>query len=214
MCSYIHLTHSTASKTIDHQKVCNTTKQFLAMNSKITGQRLFELSEMIDIFPWGKFSAHRQEFSVTWPVSKYFFTSHKINRWAAQNSLNDSLLSTTTNEIKPWQCSINSFSDWINLSKPLFIPYAVGQRTSHSSENMPTREDRTPLVDKEVYSGNIVECLPIDWCINKSTSADIDNRIQKWLFTCWISFALVFNFIYCWVLIFALFPFYIVIYMF
>ena len=33
-------------------------------------------------------------------------------------------------------------------------------------------------------------------------------------FTCWISFALVFSFIYCWVLIFALSPYYILIYMF
>ena len=33
-------------------------------------------------------------------------------------------------------------------------------------------------------------------------------------FTCWISFALAFSFIYCWVLIFALSPCYILIYMF
>ena len=175
----ILLTHSTASKIIYHAKVCNTKKKFLAINTKITEQRLFELPEMIEVFPRGQFSAHRQSFSVTMPVSKYFFTSHKINTWTSQNSLNFRLRSTTTNEIKPWQCSINSFSGWINFSKPLFIPYAVGQRTSHSSENMPTREDRTPYVDEEVYSCNIVECLPIDWCINKSTSPDIDNRIQK-----------------------------------
>ena len=96
MCSYIHFTHSTASKTIDHAKVCKTTKQLLALNNKITEQRLFELSEMIEVFPRGKFSAHRQSFSVTRPVSTYFFTSHKINRWTSQNSLNDSFLSTTT----------------------------------------------------------------------------------------------------------------------
>ena len=158
--------------------MCNTIKQLLAINSKITEHRLFELSEMIKVFP-GKFSVHRQSFSVTQPVSKYIFTSHIRSIWTSQNSLNDSLLSTTTNEIKPWQCSINSFWGWLNLSKAMFIPYAVAQGPSHSSEQMPSREDHTPLVDEEVYSSNIVECLPIDWCINNSRSPDIDNRNQK-----------------------------------
>ena len=51
----------------------------------------------------------------------------------------------------------------------------------------------------------------------------IDAMVGAWCFgclsgqpgfTCWISFALVFSFIYCWVLIFALFLCYILIYMF
>ena len=51
----------------------------------------------------------------------------------------------------------------------------------------------------------------------------IDEMVGAWCFgclsglpgfTCWISFALVFSFIYCWVLIFALSPCYILIYMF
>ena len=51
----------------------------------------------------------------------------------------------------------------------------------------------------------------------------IDEMIGAWYFgclsgplgfTCWISFAPVFGFIYCWVLIFALSPCYILIYMF
>ena len=51
----------------------------------------------------------------------------------------------------------------------------------------------------------------------------IDEMVGAWCFgcfsgppefTCWISFAQVFSFIYCWVLIFALFPSYILIYMF
>ena len=51
----------------------------------------------------------------------------------------------------------------------------------------------------------------------------IDQMVGAWCFgclsgppgfTCWISFAPVFSFIYCWVLIFALSPCYILIYMF
>ena len=51
----------------------------------------------------------------------------------------------------------------------------------------------------------------------------IDEMVGVWCFgclsgppgfTCWISFAPVFSFIYCWVLIFALSPCYILIYMF
>ena len=51
----------------------------------------------------------------------------------------------------------------------------------------------------------------------------IDEMVGAWCFgclsgppgfTCWISFAPVFSFIYCWVLIFALSPCYILIYMF
>ena len=51
----------------------------------------------------------------------------------------------------------------------------------------------------------------------------IDEMVGAWYFgclsgltgfTCWISFAPVFSFIYCWVLIFALSPCYILIYMF
>ena len=51
----------------------------------------------------------------------------------------------------------------------------------------------------------------------------IDEMVGAWCFgclssppgfTCWISFAVVFSFIYCWVLIFALSPCYILIYIF
>ena len=51
----------------------------------------------------------------------------------------------------------------------------------------------------------------------------IDEMVGAWCFgclsgppgfTCWISFALVFSFIYCWVLIFALSPCFILIYVF
>ena len=51
----------------------------------------------------------------------------------------------------------------------------------------------------------------------------IDEMVGAWcfgclsgtpMFTCWISYASVFSFIYCWVLIFALSPCYILIYMF
>ena len=64
--------------------------------------------------------------------------------------------------------------------------------------------------------------LPTLWWF-RLTDLSIDEMVGAWCFgcfsgppglTCWISFAPVFSFIYCWVLIFALSPCYILIYMF
>ena len=53
-----------------------------------------------------------------------------------------------------------------------------------------------------------------DLTIDKMVGPDALAVVRPTLFTCWISFAPVFIFMYCWVLIiFALSPFYILIYM-
>ena len=64
---------------------------------------------------------------------------------------------------------------------------------------------------KQLFTKGETKCLSeydlrVDWCLGCLSGPRG--------FTCWISFAPVFSFIYCWDLIFALSPFYILIYMF
>ena len=81
------------------------------------------------------------------------------------------------------------------------------------------------LVLNPITVGNFAFSLIACWWVGLQTLwrfwlkyLSIDEMVRAWCFgclsdppgfTCWISFAPVFNFIYCWVHIFALTPFYI-----
>ena len=71
-------------------------------------------------------------------------------------------------------------------------------------------------------SGVVLDCIDF-WSLHPYLLLSIDEMVRALCFgcflgptgfTCWISFAPVFSFTYCWVLIFALSPCYILIYMF
>ena len=172
---------STASETTDRAKVCSTTEQLSAINNKTTAQGLFKLSEIVEVFSRGKFSTQRQAFSNIVPLSKCFFANIKINRWTPQIFLNECsprYNQTPSKEIKPWTSHINCFLSWFSFSNSLnmYIPYAIGQATSHSGENIPAREDHRVVVDEEVCSDYISECLATDGWTKQTTSQRMDNR--------------------------------------
>ena len=172
---------STASETTDRTKVCNTTEQISLINNKTTSQGLFKLSEIVEVCSRGKFSTQRQAFSNIVPLSKCFFANIKINRWTPQNFLNEcssTYNQTPSKEIKPLTSHINGFLSWFSFSNSLnmYIPYAIGQATSHLDENMPAREDHRVVVDEEVCSDYISECLATDGWTKQTTSQRMDNR--------------------------------------
>ena len=86
------------------------------------------------------------------------------------------------------------------------------------------------LVVNPITVGNFASSLIAHWWVRLQTlwwfrlkDLSIDEMVGAWRFgcllgppgfTCWISFAPVFSFIYCWVHIFAISPCYILIYMF